>query len=105
MKGGNLFSVGMSMRLDSVGGYISVCASGCGTAAFSKLIWPTTTPAATKSIAAQKVGVTASPSQKCAQAIVLNGMRLLNRRTRLVGQWRRALFQMPKDSTPPATMQ
>ena len=44
-------------------------------------------------IANQNVVVTASPSRKCDHIIVLTGIRLLNKKTWLVGQCRRALFQ------------
>ena len=56
-------------------------------------------------IAVQNLGVTASRRQKCAQVIVLSGIRLLNSITWLVGQWRSALFHSAKAVTPPATMQ
>ena len=50
------------------------------------------TPATIKIIAAQNVGVIGSRRKKCAQVIVLSGIRLLNNITRLVRQRRSASF-------------
>ena len=58
-----------------------------------------------RTIAAQNVGVMASPSVKCAQMVVVSGMKLLNNITWLVRQWRSAEFQSAYGTTPPNRMQ
>jgi hypothetical protein len=51
---------------------------------------PSKTPEAIKSIAIQNVPEIASPRQKCAHSIVLNGIKLLNKYTLLVVHRRNA---------------
>src|SRR6059036_3959009 len=67
--------------------------------------WPRRTPAITRSIATQNVGVMDSPRQAQAQLMVLSGMRLLNSSTWLVGQRRKAWFQIQNVTTLPPRMQ
>ena len=46
---------------------------------FCRLAWPRSTPVPINAMAVQKVRVKGSPRQKCAQVMVLIGMRLLKR--------------------------
>src|SRR6267154_1246933 len=58
---------------------------------FAHFACPNTTPATINIIASQKVGVMGSFRQTHAHAMVLNGIRLLNKNTWLVFHWRSAL--------------